>query len=102
MADDAETFLFGSRQVAGNVHQSNDRNIECIAEPDESCRFVGTVHIQATGQKHRLIGDKASRSAVQPPEAGYQIAGPFRLQLEKIVAIDNPSYDMAHIVGLLR
>ena len=102
MTDDAQALLLCSRQVAGNVDESDDRDIECVAEANEPGRFVGTIHIEASCQKHRLIGNKSHRSAVQPREAGHQIARPFRLQLEKIFAIDQPADDIAHIVGLLR
>ena len=40
MSDDAAVFLLCSAEEARNVNQCHERDIECIAEADESCSLA--------------------------------------------------------------
>src|SRR2546428_14152019 len=102
MADDAGAFLLCSRQVTGDIDESDNRDAERVAKSNESRCFVGAIHIQAASQEQRLICDKSNRMAMESPKTGDQIAGPLRLQFEELVIIRKAADDTTHVIRLLR
>eukprot|EP00293_Proteomonas_sulcata_P002249 CAMPEP_0184326388 /NCGR_PEP_ID=MMETSP1049-20130417/142538_1 /TAXON_ID=77928 /ORGANISM="Proteomonas sulcata, Strain CCMP704" /LENGTH=64 /DNA_ID=CAMNT_0026648581 /DNA_START=1096 /DNA_END=1290 /DNA_ORIENTATION=- len=56
MADDAVVLLRDSWQESWHVHQSDDRDVEGIAEADEAASLARGINVKASGQVLRLIG----------------------------------------------
>jgi len=47
MADDAAMLLLTPRQEAGNVYESNQWQVECVAEADEARPFGRCINVKA-------------------------------------------------------
>ena len=75
VADDAAVFLSRPRQEARYIDEGDDRDIEAVAEADETSRLVRCVDIQAAGKEFRLVGDDTDGLAVKAGEAGDDIEG---------------------------
>ena len=63
-SDDAAVFLTRARKDSRSVDESDYRNVESIAESDESCSFVGSIDVKAACKDVWLVADDADRSAV--------------------------------------
>ena len=73
MADDAAVFLSRPRQEARYIDEGDDRDIEAVAEADETSRLVRCVDIQTASKEFRLVGDDTDGLAVKAGEAGDDI-----------------------------
>ena len=73
MTDNAAVFLGRPRQEARYIDESDDGDIEAVAEADETGRFVGRIDIQAAGEELRLVGDDADSLAVKAGKAGDDV-----------------------------
>src|ERR1700687_879889 len=66
--DDAAEFLLRAGKKAGNVLESDERDVEGIAETHEARAFDGGVDVENPGKKSGLVGDDADRAAVEAGE----------------------------------
>ena len=57
MADDAVVFLYCSGQEAGNILESDQRNVKAVAETDKTGSLVTGVNVKDAGQPGGLIGN---------------------------------------------
>src|SRR6058998_4334621 len=61
VTDDALLLDLRTHHEAGDVGEVDERNIEGVAEPDESRRLVGGIHHQHAALDLRLVGDDPDR-----------------------------------------
>ena len=83
MLDDAAMFLRHTRKKSRHVLERHERDVERVAEADESGTFDRGGDIQDAGERGRLIGDHADRPAGESREPDDQIAAVVPLHLEK-------------------
>ena len=98
MTDNAAVFLGRPRQEARYIDESDDGDIEAVAEADETGRFVGRIDIQAAGEELRLVGDDADSLAVKAGKAGDDVQGIVFQYLEYVAVVDAGFDDVEHIV----
>ena len=98
MTDDSAIFLNGAGQEAGNVNQVQQRNVESVAEANETRGFIGSIDVQAAGHNFRLVGNDTDGFAVHTCEAGDDVLSPVFLVLI-VFTIINDSFDyIVHVV----
>ena len=59
MLDDAELFLIAARQKPGDIDETDERDVECVAETDETGSFQRRLNIQCSGKHARVVGQDA-------------------------------------------
>ena len=75
---------------------------KAVAEADEARGLAcDAVDVEAAGQHQRLVGDDADRLALEPDEAGEDVAGEVLLDLEEIALVGELQDQLAHVVGLV-
>ena len=75
MKDNAIVFLACSRKESRYVYQRHDRDIESIAETNETCAFARCVAVEYTGKEFRLIGYNTYRLTVETGKTDNDILG---------------------------
>src|SRR5712691_925080 len=95
-------LLIYARQEPRNIHQSQDRDVESITEPDEACSLDGGIDVKGSGVNLGLVRNDPNRVSVEPGESDDDILRPERLYLEQFASIDDPSNDIPNIVRLVR
>ena len=97
--DDAVLLLLGAGQEPGCVDDEHQRDLEHVAEPDEPGGLVGGFVVDRPGQVHRLVGDHADRTAVDPGEPGDDRRPALRGDVEEVAVVEDPQQDLVHVVG---
>ena len=98
MTDNAAVFLGRPRQEARYIDESDDGDIEAVAEADETGRFVGRIDIQAAGEELRLVSNNANGLSVKAGKAGDDVQGIVFQYLEYVAVVDAGFDDVEHIV----
>ena len=101
MGDDAAVLLGRTRQEARNVHQGHDRNVERIAEADETRGLAAGVDVEHAGHELGLVGDDADRLAVETREAGDDVLGVSGSRLQVLAVVHDRTDDLGHVVGFV-
>ena len=101
VADYAAVLLIGSGQEAGNVLYGEQRDVEAVAGPDEPGCLVGSVDVQAARHHSGLAGDDAYGPSAQTDEAGYDVLGVERLNVQDLPVVRQALYNVVHLVGLV-
>ena len=70
MAHESGLLDLGAHHHSGCIHQSDDRQIERIAELHESSCLVGSVAVDRSGQVHRIVGHHADWSPIDSRQCG--------------------------------
>ncbi len=86
----------------GDVDEGDDGDVECVAGAHEAGGFFGGVDVEAAGEHGGLVGDDPDGAAVDAAEADDDVAGPFGLDLEEFVVVEDAADDLVHVVGLVR
>ena len=89
MTDDAAALLLDAGQETGNVDQRDQRNVEAVAEADETRPLVRRVHVQRPGPDGRLVGDDADHDALDPAEADDDVLREGAMHFKEFAAIDD-------------
>src|SRR5712664_2559281 len=95
-------LLIYSRQEPRNIHQSQDRDVESITEPDEACSLDGGINVKGPGVNLRLVRNDPNRVSVESGKSDNDVLSPERLYLKQFASIDDPGYDIPDIVRLVR
>src|SRR5689334_2582071 len=95
-------LLIDPRQEPGNIHESQDRDVESVTEPDKACGLDGGINVESSGVNLRLIRNDPNRVSVESGEANDDVLGPERLYLEQFASINDPGYDISDVVRLVR
>src|SRR4030095_11212612 len=94
-------LLLNAGQEAGHVFEGNERNIETIAEPDETRGFYRRVDIENAGQERRLICNDTNRAPIEPRKAYANVWRVVLLHFEKVTVIDDLVDNFAYVVRLV-
>ena len=101
MLDNGVVFLTCSGKESGNVHQRNDRNVECVAETNEACCLAAGIYVQYTCVSCGLVGNDTYAATVEACETDDDVLGKLRLNLEELAVVRDGSDNLIHIVSLV-
>ena len=101
LTNDTSVLLVDTGQESGDINEGDERNVEGIAEADETSTLDGGVDIEAAGLLERLVGDDTNGSALHATETNDEVLGEVGGGLEEVVVIDDHVDDLLHIVGEL-
>ena len=102
MPDDPAVFLSCAREEPGDVHKSDDWQVEAVAEPNEPRGFGTCIDVENSGQRRRLLGDDTYGPSPEPREGGDDVRSEQWLHLEQRPTIKDPAEHAFHIVGNAR
>ena len=91
-------LLVHTRQVARQVFERYDRNIEAVAETDKAGGLVRRVAVEHTSHHQRLVGDKTDRFAVYTAETDHDIGSEELHHFEELAFIDQRLDHVAYVV----
>ena len=98
-AYDRLVLLLDAGQVAGHVDQEDQRDAVGVAPLHEASGLVTAGRVEAAGQAHRVVGDDADRPSGEPAQAGDDVGGPTRLQLDEGPLVQDGRDHGRHVVG---
>src|SRR5580692_4916882 len=101
MLDDAAKFLLRAGQKAGNIFESDQRDIEGVAEADEACTFQRSIDVENAGEERRLIGDNADGAPIEARKPDNNILCKVLMDLEKIAVIHDGVDGVLDVIRLL-
>ena len=99
--DNSVVLLTCTRQESWNVNQRYDRNIEGVAETNETCTLTAGVNVEHTCVASRLVGYDTYALTVEASETYDDVLSELRLYLEELAIIGNSSDNLVHIVCLV-
>ncbi|MCO5804727.1 hypothetical protein CS033_04948 [Phocaeicola vulgatus] len=102
MADDAVVFLYRSGQEAGNILESDQRNIKAVTETDKTGSLVAGVNVKDAGQPGGLIGNNTYGTTSQATKPHHHIFSKVRHHLEEILVIQHRFDDILYIIRHVR
>ena len=102
MADDTVVFLCISRKESRYVFKRDQRNIEAVAEADETAGLVAGINIEHTGQVSRLVGYDTYRTASHAGETDDDVLGKVGHYFKEIAVVYHSFNDILHVVGNIR
>ncbi len=97
--DDAVLLLLHPRHEARGIHDEHQRQVVGVAEPDEPRGLVGGLVVDGAGHVHRLVGDHADGTPVDPRERGDHRRPALLGDLEHVAVVEHPQQDFHHVVG---
>ena len=100
MEDDAAELLRGPRQEARDVDEGDQRDVERIAEADETGALDRRIDVEHTGERLGLVADDADHVTVEAREADHQVLRVERGDLEEVVVVDDQLDHLLHVVRL--
>ena len=95
-------FLCTSWQETRYIFECYNRNIETVAETDETRSLVRSVNIKHTCQICRLIGNDTYRTSTQTSKTDYNILCKVRHNLKEIMIVDYRFDDVFDIIWHVR
>ena len=98
MKDNAIVFLACSRKESRYVYQRHDRDIESIAETNETCAFARCVAVEYTGKEFRLIGYNTYRLTVETGKTDNDILGIVFLDFQEFTVVHDSADNLVHII----
>lgn len=102
VTDNTIVFLCTSWQESRYIFECYNRNIETVAETDETRSLVRSVNIKHTCQICRLIGNDTYRTSTQTSKTDYNILCKVRHNLEEIMIVDYRFDDVFDIIWHVR
>lgn len=99
MQDHAVILLTGAGKESGDVDQSDQRNVECVAEADEAGTLARGVAVEHAGKIFGLVGHDAHGLTVEAGEADDDVLGIVALYLEELSVVDDGADDLVHVIG---
>src|SRR5208337_1978738 len=101
MLDDAAVFLLRAGQKSRNIFESNQWDVEGVAEAHKARAFHRRVDVQRPGEDRRLIGNDADGTSVQACETNDDILGKMLVDFKEVAFIDDGVNHILNIVRLL-
>ena len=102
VTDNTIVFLCTSWQEPRYIFECYNRNIETVAETDETRSLVRSVNIKHTCQICRLIGNDTYRTSTQTSKTDYNILCKVRHNLKEIMIVDYRFDDVFDIIWHVR
>lgn len=75
MPNDRPPLLVHSRHEARHIDQGDQRNVEGIAETDETGSLVGRIDVQRPSHHRGLVGNDSGYDTTDACKADNQVAG---------------------------
>jgi len=100
--NNAARLLGCAWEEAGHISESDDWDLEGVAEADEASGLNGGINVQATSQDLGLICDDTNRFTFNFDETSKHILSVRRHDLVEFVSISHRLNHNVHIVGLVR
>src|SRR5262245_23207933 len=101
MLDDATMFLRHAREESGHIFERDDRNVECIAEPDEARRFQRGVTVEHPRQHRWLVRDNTDRMRTEVCKSANDIRGEIALHFVELAVVHDALDDIVHVIRLV-
>ena len=102
VADDAVVLLSDAGEEPGNVDHGDERDVERVAEADESCGLLRSGDVERSGERSRLVPDDADRVSIEPGESDDDVRGEVLVHLIELTVVDDRRDDIDHVVRLVR
>ncbi len=99
MENHAVVFLTCSGEESGHVNQSNQRNIESVAEAYKAGAFARSVAVEHAGKEFGLVSHDAHGLAVEAGEAHDDILGIIALHFQEFAVVHDGADNLVHVVG---
>ena len=87
MTNDTSAFLSESRHKARHIRQSDNRDIECVAEHHKFSALVRRINVQATRFVSRLVRNDAHDHTINAAKARNDIFRKVALDFKPFVRI---------------
>ena len=87
--DDPLALDLGADHEPRDVGEEEQREVERVAAPDETCRLVGRVDEQHPALDLGLVGDDPDRATVEARESDDHLLRPAVVNLEEGAAVDK-------------
>ena len=98
VTQDTFPILFRTDHVTGTIPEGHYRNIEKVAEPDESGSFVCGIDGDHAGSLHRLVGKDPDGAAVEAAKTGDNAGGMQGHGLKENAVIDDCFNYFLHVI----
>src|SRR5260370_2410420 len=102
MPNNSAVYLTCSWEEAGDIFESNQGNIEAIAEAHETRAFYRRIDVERSSKKRRLIGHEANRPTVHPRKSYDNVFRVVLVHFEKISVVNYGADDVLYVVGKIR
>ena len=102
VGDDGAVLLLRAAEEAGDVHEGHQRDVEGVAEADETRGLAAGVDVEHAGEHLGLVRHDADAAAVHVGEADDDVLGELGMDLEEVTVVDDALDDLVHVVGLVR
>lgn len=99
--DDTSEFLGGSWKVAWHISESNQGDLESIAETNESSSLGRGINIQTTSKYLGLVGNESNSLAFNFSKTNDDVLGVITVNFIELVAVNNAIENDLDIVGLV-
>src|SRR5215468_11403748 len=99
VANDALAFHIIANKKSGNVLQTQEWDVERVAEANEAGALVRRIDIETACKMLGIIGYYPHCATVQTGEADNEVRSELLFQLEKVTVIHNAVNDFADVVG---
>jgi len=84
---------------AWSVTQVKERDIESVAQHNETRSLIGTVTVDCPSKVHRVVRNQPYRSSLDPDERGYHRAPEMGTQFEYGIAVRQILNHRVHVVN---
>ena len=91
-------LLACTRQESRHIHQSNQRNIESIAEADETSCLTRCIGVETAGHHLWLVGYDTYALAIEASKTNDDIPGIITMYFEEFAMVYDRSDHFVHIV----
>ena len=89
MLNNCIVLLTCTRKESRNVNKRHDRNIESIAETNETCCLTACIYVEYTSISCRLISYDTNALTIETCKADDDVLGELRLNLEELAIVGN-------------
>ncbi len=102
MDDDAAVFLLRTGEEARHIDERHDRNVEGVAETDETGTLARGVDVKHTGQVFRLVGHDTDGRAAEAGKAHDEVLRIVLVDFEELAVVHDGADDFVHVVRGVR
>ena len=102
MTNDAAVLLIDAWHEAGDILDGDDRDVEAVAETNETCALLRGIDIQSASEDLRLIGQEADGATCHAAEADDEVLGEVWSDLEEILMVADRLDDVLDVVWDVR
>ena len=102
MDDDSSMLLGHPWKEPRHIFESHERDVECVAEPDEPGPLPARVDVEDSCQDSRLIRDHPDGTSPEARKPRDQVGSPARVNLEEASIINDRTDHVVHVVRLSR